>query len=82
MGKGVALTSFWLRWGRCLSCWAWGKSSRFEILEDITIGWRFQFRAPFDRPADPRLVLLGVDDASLEFFRRVGVAASRRLRAS
>ena len=41
-----------------------------EQLEYLTVNLRFQARAPFDPPADPRLVLLGIDQQSLDKFGR------------
>jgi adenylate cyclase len=37
-----------------------------EQLEYLTVNLRFQARAPFDPPADPRLVLVGIDQKSLD----------------
>jgi adenylate cyclase len=39
-----------------------------QLLEDQTINLRFQARAPYDPPADPRLVLVGIDQQSLDKF--------------
>ncbi len=41
-----------------------------ELLEDQTINLRFQTRAPFDPPADPRLVFVGIDELSLAYIGR------------
>ena len=41
-----------------------------DFLEDQTINLRFRARAPFDPPADPRLVLVGIDQQSLDKFGR------------
>jgi adenylate cyclase len=41
-----------------------------EQLEYLTVNLRFQARAPFDPPADPRLVLVGIDQHSLDTFGR------------
>jgi adenylate cyclase len=41
-----------------------------ELLEDQTVNLRFQARAPFDSPADPRLVFVGIDQQSLDKFGR------------
>jgi adenylate cyclase len=38
----------------------------FDLLEDLTINLRFQARAPFDPPADSRLVLVGIDQKSID----------------
>jgi adenylate cyclase len=39
-----------------------------ELLEDQTVNLRFRARAPFDPPADPRLVFVGIDELSLSHF--------------
>jgi adenylate cyclase len=39
-----------------------------ELLEDQTVNLRFRARAPFDPPADPRLVFVGIDEVSLAHF--------------
>jgi adenylate cyclase len=39
-----------------------------EFLEDQTVNLRFRARAPLDPPADPRLVLVGIDEQSLRKF--------------
>ena len=36
------------------------------LLEYMTVNLRFQARAPFDPPADPRLVFVGIDQQSLD----------------
>jgi len=36
------------------------------MLEYGTVNLRFQIRAPFDSPADPRLILVGIDQQSLD----------------
>jgi len=41
-----------------------------QLLEYGTVNLRFQVRAPFDPPADPRLVLVGIDQQSLDKFGR------------
>ena len=41
-----------------------------ERLENITMDLRFRARASQDPPADPRLLLVGIDEASLERFGR------------
>jgi len=41
-----------------------------ELLEDQTVNLRFRARAPFDPPADPRLVFVGIDELSLAHFGR------------
>jgi adenylate cyclase len=38
-----------------------------ELLENTTINLRFRARAPYDPPADPRLVFVGVDQQSLDY---------------
>lgn len=41
----------------------------FDLLdqpENLTVNWRFQFRAPNDPPADPHLVLISIDQESLD----------------
>lgn len=42
----------------------------FERLENITMDLRFRARASKDPPADPSLVLVGIDEPSLEQFGR------------
>jgi adenylate cyclase len=37
-----------------------------EQLEYLTVSLRFQARAPFDPPADPRLIFVGIDQQSLD----------------
>jgi len=39
-----------------------------DLLENLTVNLRFQARAPFDPPADSRLVFVGVDEPSLAHF--------------
>jgi adenylate cyclase len=41
-----------------------------ELLEDQTVNLRFRARAPFDPPADSRLVFVGIDQQSLDKFGR------------
>jgi adenylate cyclase len=41
-----------------------------EMVEDMTVNLRFKARAPFDPPADPRLVFVGIDEASLDHLGR------------
>jgi adenylate cyclase len=41
-----------------------------ELLEDQTVNLRFRARAPFDPPADPRVVFVGIDQQSLDKFGR------------
>lgn len=36
-----------------------------EKLENVTVDWRFQARAPSDGPADPRLLIVGIGERSL-----------------
>jgi adenylate cyclase len=38
-----------------------------DLLENLTVNLRFQARAPFDPPADPRLVFVGIDEFSLNY---------------
>jgi serine phosphatase RsbU (regulator of sigma subunit)/CHASE2 domain-containing sensor protein len=45
-------------------------TSLFQKLENITLDLRFRARAPQDPPADPRLLLVSIDGASLERFGR------------
>ena len=42
----------------------------FERLENLTMDMRFRVRAPQDAPADPRLLLVKVDESSIESFGR------------
>ena len=37
-----------------------------ERLENVTVDWRFQARAPSDPPADPRILVVGIGEYSLE----------------
>jgi adenylate cyclase len=37
-----------------------------QRLENLTISLRFQLRSPWDPPADPRLLLVGIDQQSLD----------------
>jgi adenylate cyclase len=41
-----------------------------QQLEYVTVNARFQSRAPFDPPADPRLILVGIDQQSLDLLGR------------
>lgn len=41
-----------------------------DLLENLTVNLRFQARAPFDPPADPRLVFVGIDELSLAHLGR------------
>jgi adenylate cyclase len=41
-----------------------------ERLENVTVGYRFQARAPLDSKADPRLVFVGIDQQSLDQYGR------------
>src|SRR4051812_4001383 len=45
-------------------------TSLLERLENLTMDMRFRVRAPEDPPADSRLLLIGIDQASLERFGR------------
>jgi adenylate cyclase len=38
----------------------------FERLENITINWRFQVREPYDPKSDPRVILVKIDQTSLD----------------
>jgi adenylate cyclase len=38
-----------------------------DLVEDMTVNLRFQARAPFDSPADPRLIFVGIDELSLSY---------------
>ena len=38
----------------------------FQQLEYLTVSARFQARAPFDPPADPRLLMVGIDQQTLD----------------
>jgi adenylate cyclase len=42
-------------------------SGGLQQLEDLTINLRFQLRAPWDPPADSRLLLVGIDQQSIDF---------------
>jgi adenylate cyclase len=46
---------------------AW-KTTLVELIEDMSVNQRFQVRANFDPPADPRLVFVGIDEISLAQF--------------
>src|SRR4051812_11672425 len=48
----------------------WADTSLPERLENITLDLRFRARASQDPPADARLRLVGIDEASLERFGR------------
>jgi adenylate cyclase len=39
-----------------------------QLLEDQTVNLRFKARAPFDPPADPRIMFVGIDQQSLDRF--------------
>ena len=41
-----------------------------ELVENLTVNLRFKARAPFDPPADPRLVFVGIDELALSKFGR------------
>lgn len=41
-----------------------------EFIEDQTVNLRFRIRAPFDPPADPRIIFVGIDQASLDLYGR------------
>src|SRR4051812_2515801 len=45
-------------------------TSLLERLENLTMDMRFRVRAPEDPPADSRLLLIGIDQASLDRFGR------------
>ena len=51
-----------------LVVWAFEQTWLGELLEDQTVNIRFMARAPFDPPADPRLVFVGIDELSLAQF--------------
>jgi len=38
-----------------------------DLLENLSVNLRFQARAPFDPPADPRLIFVGIDEFSLNY---------------
>lgn len=42
------------------------KTSLLEELESLTVNLRFHLRAPFDPPADTRLLLVGIDQKSID----------------
>jgi adenylate cyclase len=42
----------------------------FDRLENLTVDWRFQLRAPTDPPSDPRILLVAIDQDSLNDFGR------------
>jgi len=39
-----------------------------QRLENLTISFRFQIRSPWDPPADPRLLVVGIDEPSLDYY--------------
>lgn len=41
-----------------------------QKLENVTVDWRFQMREPYDPPADPRILLVGIGEYSLKRFGR------------
>jgi adenylate cyclase len=43
------------------------KSGWLQQVEDLTINLRFQVRAPWDPPADSRLLLVGIDQQSIDY---------------
>ena len=47
-----------------------GNSSFLQRLENLTMDMRFRVRAPEDPPADARLLLVGIDQPSLNLFGR------------
>lgn len=49
---------------------AFSATPLLERLEWVMVDLRFRFRAPHDPPADERLILVGIDEASLEKFGR------------
>ena len=42
-------------------------SGFLQPVEDLTLNLRFKVRAPFDPPADPRLLLVGIDQQSIDY---------------
>jgi len=44
----------------------WNQTSLAQRLEYLSLNLRFQARAPFDPPADPRLVFVGIDQPTLD----------------
>jgi adenylate cyclase len=38
----------------------------FEHLENLTVNWRFQTREPYDPKPDPRIILVKIDQSSLD----------------
>jgi len=50
--------------------WVFEHTTVGELLEDQSVNIRFQARAAFDPPADPRLVFVGIDQQSLDMFGR------------
>ncbi len=43
------------------------RTSWVQRIENLTISLRFHLRAPFDPPSDPRLLLVGIDQQSLDY---------------
>jgi len=43
-------------------------TTAIDRVENPTIDWRFQLRAPHDPPSDPRLLLVGIDETSIKAF--------------
>jgi adenylate cyclase len=41
----------------------------FDHLENMSVDWRFKLRAPHDPAADPRLILVAIDQASLDDYK-------------
>ncbi len=41
-----------------------------QQLENVTVDWRFRAREPYDPPADPRILLVGIGEYSLKTFGR------------
>ncbi len=52
------------------SLWLAEKSLVIEQMENLTVNYRFRWRAPYDPPADPRLVLVGIDEPSINSYGR------------
>ncbi len=41
-----------------------------QQLENVTVDWRFNAREPYDPPADPRILLVGIGEYSLKLAGR------------
>ncbi|MGH6684595.1 MAG: CHASE2 domain-containing protein, partial [Pseudolabrys sp.] len=42
------------------------RTSLLDQLEGLSVNLRFKLRARFDPPADPRLILVGIDQKSID----------------